>query len=729
MSTIIKSISFKNFYNYSGDYDRNTYVFTKGINIVNADNGMGKSKLYNGFLWILKNKVYDSDTRQPVDIMSSPLKVLSDQAKGSDEVTLETGVRLVYEDDHYQYSIEKTISFTRTTPNASFNNTREWRIGDIVTLVTKSSLNALSRPIIVYEVSEKDAIIRNLIVPAMQPYALLQGEAIDNIVDLSNSTTLTSTIETLTDLSSLNEIEKSCKTFTRNAKSDLSTQQRTQATNISVFENLAGRQKTLERQISEVEAQIETFKKELERATNEVTRLQSQLLNTGDRVKYQTLCKQLDEQIDEKNKIYLNRITRLNSNMFKPTMPWLLIGSGNAVQTFGLLRDQYTKARTVRQLASNPESFASILPVGSPDDVSLKKMLESHQCLVCGRYFEVDSTEEAHIQNLLSRSEVHTKAEESDIYLYFDSIQRNVASYMRTDSIFAEIANEIKEISILSESIKDLKKQRNEAEVEYFNYGGSKDSFNSDSDTNLIAKHGKARDDVRRYDELIKQSYKTLDEFRTELDKVERNISNLDGARQIPVGYINLRDAVMDAQQIFENTRKRIYDEVISKLETKSNEFYTKLTAGNNVMGGTMRFERTDLDTIEVKVLTNNGSELTGASEGFQRMKKIAVVMAIISSRLGGGRFMYPFIADAPFSAFGKNFINNFFDTVPDVFDQSIILIKDLYDVDNEQCLSEDGHKVLQQMLDGQLHGTFYVNKIPKEADPTQLSTDIQRYI
>ena len=54
MATIIRSISFKNFYNYSGEYEHNTYEFTEGINIVNADNGMGKSKLYNGILWILK---------------------------------------------------------------------------------------------------------------------------------------------------------------------------------------------------------------------------------------------------------------------------------------------------------------------------------------------------------------------------------------------------------------------------------------------------------------------------------------------------------------------------------------------------------------------------------------------------------------------------------------------------------------------------------------------------
>ena len=55
MGTIIRSICFCNFYNYYGSYDDNTYTFTEGINIINADNNMGKSKFYNGFLWILRD--------------------------------------------------------------------------------------------------------------------------------------------------------------------------------------------------------------------------------------------------------------------------------------------------------------------------------------------------------------------------------------------------------------------------------------------------------------------------------------------------------------------------------------------------------------------------------------------------------------------------------------------------------------------------------------------------
>ena len=213
MSTIIRSISFKNFYNYSGDYENNTYEFSEGINVVNADNGMGKSKLFNGFLWILRDKVYDSDERKIIDITTSPLKILSDKAKVGGEITVVSGVKLVYEDSRNQYVIEKSISFTKKKADASFNNQREWNIGEVVTNVTKCSLSSLSRPIIVYDLGEQVSIVRNLISPAMHTYALLQGEAIDNIVDLSDSSTLTSTIETLTDLSSLKLIEKSCQSF------------------------------------------------------------------------------------------------------------------------------------------------------------------------------------------------------------------------------------------------------------------------------------------------------------------------------------------------------------------------------------------------------------------------------------------------------------------------------------------------------------------------------------
>lgn len=46
------------------------------------------------------------------------------------------------------------------------------------------------------------------------------------------------------------------------------------------------------------------------------------------------------------------------------------------------------------------------------------------------------------------------------------------------------------------------------------------------------------------------------------------------------------------------------------------------MTEGNNVLGRTMSFEKTSYDAIEVEVINDEGDEVFGASEGFQRMKK-----------------------------------------------------------------------------------------------------------
>ena len=80
MATIIKNIAFKNFYNYYGDY-KVQYDLREGLNIINADNGSGKSKLYNGFYWILNDEVYDSDDREFYSINAEPIQVVSNKAK------------------------------------------------------------------------------------------------------------------------------------------------------------------------------------------------------------------------------------------------------------------------------------------------------------------------------------------------------------------------------------------------------------------------------------------------------------------------------------------------------------------------------------------------------------------------------------------------------------------------------------------------------------------------
>ena len=91
-------------------------------------------------------------------------------------------------------------------------------------------------------------------------------------------------------------------------------------------------------------------------------------------------------------------------------------------------------------------------------------------------------------------------------------------------------------------------------------------------------------------------------------------------------------------------------------------------------------------------------------------------------------QFDYPFISDAPFSEFGDNFVYNFFKIAPQVFTQSIILIKDLYDPNSVDYLNDKGSKILEKMKKSEIRGTFYINVVEEKADATNLVTKNKCY-
>lgn len=721
MASIINSIAFKNFYNFYGDYSDNRYDFKEGLNIINADNGMGKSKMFNGFLWILQDMVYDSDTRRKETVVNAAMKMLSEKAKL--ESSSECGVQIVFSDESDQYTITKSIKYTQT-----FDANEPWNIAPVVTEVMVTNLITHNTSI-VYDINRQNEIIKErLISPTMLSYSLLQGEAIDNIVDLSNSANLVATVEALTDLSELKQIESTCKYLCTNSQKNLENKQKSCSQNKSEFEKAEADKLKIEKEIAKNQESISLYKKQLELATEKATSTEANLANTEKRVEYRERLKSLRAEKTHLEQTLSKLLSSINDNLFKKPIPWVLLNTKGFVDAFNEKWEQYREDMIAKKVTANPlNAFTSVLPDGSPDDVSLERMLKECHCLVCNRPFEKGDEHYEHVKMLRDRSKNQISQSEDKFKTFFGDILKNVSPYMTVDSISGNIAQCAIRQRELQKDIKEKEDEINRTLIDFANYGGSEADIDNAKDTDTLSAYNKALNDISLYNGYINSAQKRVESLREDLINCEKRMSEYGGAA-VPQSYRDFKEVMQDVQSIFTNTKDRIYDEVLSSLEQKSNNFYQQLTAGNNVDGGKLIFSKTSYDAIQLKVINESGGEFTGASEGFQRMKKIAVVMAIVSSKIGGGYYDYPFIADAPFSAFGKNFITNFFETVPSVFRQCVIMIKDLYDINDPDFISDEGKKILKDMKEGRIKGTFYVNQIPEIADPTKLETKIHQY-
>jgi DNA sulfur modification protein DndD len=156
---------------------------------------------------------------------------------------------------------------------------------------------------------------------------------------------------------------------------------------------------------------------------------------------------------------------------------------------------------------------------------------------------------------------------------------------------------------------------------------------------------------------------------------------------------------------------------MISLLEEHANIHFKNLIKNNDLSGGIIKFEKNPNGSINFNYLDSKGNSVYGSSEGFQRMKKFSVVMAIISAN--NAEYNYPLLADAPISAFGEGFAEGFFEAIGNVFPQSIVLVKELYKKEDEMKINELGKRLLKD----QKVKTMYVNHVPEDSEQIDLVT------
>ena len=712
MGTIIKSVAFENFYNYYGNYEANEYQFKAGINIVNADNNMGKSKFYNGFMWMLRDQVYDSDIKAFVDANESLVKMASGKAKAEDHL-FKVGFRVIFTNGDVEYTVEKYSNFS--TSDGELLHTPS------MMSVFKKENNA-DTPVL--DKDEQMDIINKVFIPlSIRNYALLQGESMDRLVDLSSKKALSDTIDTLAGISILKGIcDTSCK-MAKMADSLYQTKDSENSKNDTAKQREKAKRTAFIQNIEKLKEEIEAAKDEFNAAKRKKEELDAYISNSTKRIEIRSKLDANTIAIKDAKKNIDDIEMSITKRLFDEENPWLLMGMQDELEVFDAKREKY-----IGELARMNDDGALVimLPEGSPDTSSLERMLKTEVCEVCGQRAHKGSGAWNHIKMILDRPK-KISTTRNDFKDFYGMLQKSASSYLMS---IPRLGSKIEDVKVRLDKMKDdldeLEEKKNDIFTELNNAGGNADNSEY-NDRNIVADYHRVNSVITEKENEINGKNKMVAKMEDALAAINQKLSSYKKAADVEK-YEEFAQVLAKINTVIEETKDDIFGRTIEALAQNANEKYKALTSGNQSSGGILDFQR-DHDIVNVTIRDVNNGEITGLGTGFQRMKQLAIVMAVISSKIGDEKmFDYPFISDAPFSEFGENFINNFFAVAPEVFSQSIIMIKELYDPNADDLLTPFGRRILDKMNKGQIRGTFYVNVIEEKADTTGLVTTHKCY-
>lgn len=721
MASTINQVSFNNFYNYYGDFAANEYDFTSGVNIVIADNGTGKSKFFNAFLWLFYDEVLDSDIKQKVAIKAGAVKIISDKAKAETEIgqTVECGVRIQYSDSRYRYQIVKSLRAKKI--GASISDPTSWMVFINDMEVSKRDILLLTYHPVVAE-DEKIKIRNKLMQEKLRPYSLFQGEEVDKIIDFSKPKAIKEAVNTLTSISQYDSIKEMISYVSKRAEESLNRKIQSLDADTDNFERLVNDQNEKRETLQHEEERLRMFQVTYDECQQEVTQLETANTNAEKRKVFDDKIKELNQQLSSVKEEYQLLTDKINTRFFEGNFAWLSLGTEKFVEQFKSKVNHYTEKRIaykLDKLNQTSTNKVSLLPVGSPDPITVRTMIEKEFCYVCNRDAKKGTEPYEHLVSLLDRPGKKPAIEiyKNDLSAFFSDIQTGSHPFLSR-------------MSLVKDSVKQTHERENELN-EKIRSLQFKIKNQRDQRSHLMVGESEDPSEVRTIMSQYRGAVTRLDRAKTELEtalqrvaKIKRELTNLGDEigrmgqlENIPEEYNTNYAFAFDLMNAADRTRNRIYKEMLEMLEKYANEHFLNLIQYNDVRGGRLKFINTANDTIEFSYVDRNGNVVSNASEGFQRMKVLSVLMAIISVSKTG--YEYPLLADAPLSAFGQAFIQGFFEETAKVFPQSIILIKDLFDKNSPDKITQLG----QQLLALDHITTVYLNEVPKDLEQIELYT------
>ena len=660
---IINSISMKNFQCYYGDHENNTLKFGKGLNLVIGDNGAGKSKLFDAFYWVFYDRIFDSGIREFVPTSTYRDKLISDRAKKETNkgatVNVEVIACVISATDR-EYRVSRIITAKKIDEN-EFECLGSSRL----LIDEKKQYQWTSVPSVNHE-----AILGRVIPEHLKPYMWFQGEQVDSLLDFRDRTTLENAINLLSNVTLYDEITEIAKKGYAKAEQSYRSAQRKLTNDASKSEALENSMRELEKEIEEKKDLINSYAENLEVAKDMIEELISQIDDANQKSELQNEKKRIDNEMRQYESRLTEKYLGLHKQMF--TKYWVL---NSAKSNFEKYSKKYKDFFDKHSYAINVAKLENVkLPINIPQPVHLHQMLEDERCFVCNQDAKEGTPAFRHIKSLLEREE-SIDVFENDCSSYFESLYNNGLSFDKLIAgIPVSITNEFNDINNLQEKIDEYKKRIN---VIKSNFSELMDNDRSHDIVASFKTHEKNRE---RYQDLLINEQKKLEELDKKLNQCNKDIANLvsgDIDKEVEIGYSIFKDLVTLSQHV----RVEVFDNLIHELEESANTLFSQMTETNTSITGQIKLKKLSNGNYIPEIVGSDGFVLTGMNDSNIILVKLSLIMAIIISR-GSSSVNYALILDAPTSKMSENYTKGFYETLGNNFTQSIVVTYDFLDED-----------------------------------------------
>jgi DNA sulfur modification protein DndD len=685
---IIKSITLQNFYCYDGEV---AFEFKQGLNVVIGDNGSGKSKLYDGFYWVLYEKCFDTIKRDFIPMSVLKRDIVSDKAKFEANIgdEVETKVSIVfYSPDapsNNEYKIERSYTVKKLKENS--NEIDAWQEP------TKSQLHILEKDVLYFKparniTSVDDFINSRILPPLIKDYMWFQGEQVDTLIDFKNQDTLTKAIDVLSDISKYKIYEDISKKAFEAANKEYSEKLKSLSSNKRQSDEAEAQKNELEKKLKRLLEEKALNDQTLAKAEDEKETLYTKVEDATAIQKLNVELKKLEKDTEKIGQQLEKQKADMNKQMFNKY--WVLRNLGGLVEEYGVKFRQYEEEKLKRKHKAEFEKeerdnrVQTRLPINVPELIYVQQMLDEEHCKVCDRHAPKNGEAWLKIQELIplqkTKKTVVEPLTKHDFRFDFQSLyQSGVRLQGKIEDVDESMQNEV-------QSVHDLEEQRRQnldditlLEAQIRNYMERSAISSTEGSFNIVSAfdgHTKTYEKAKQREAILNNDIEKTDE---QIKKVNNQLRGL--IREPMPSYLEEKREVLEIfQRITTSTRERVFKRLIEQLENEANKHYQAMTTGNKSVRGLIKLVKQKDGNFMPKIMNEEGYEMAAINDSNIILIKMAVIMAIISAKKNtDATRLYTLITDAPSSKFNDDYTIGFCKTVSQVYTQSIIMSKDFY--------------------------------------------------